>query len=509
MLKSLGNRLREEHGIALVLALMIMTVLTIVTGTAIYYTTQSEHQSSYSKASDGAYRLAEAGLNNAMAVLGGSQTNALQQSTLPSTQATASSKTYTSGTAKWWGVFNSTTRQWQLYGQGIVTNPNSNSSAVMRTVSATVNVTYSYNQPVNAQAWNYIYISGTCGSTCCDTTLSNNVQLDAPLYTDGNLCLSNNAQVREDLLSPRQAISVVVKGKTQFANNSSIGVSSSNTVTSVYLAGGCGSSLSSVHTCKAYPTSGYDPIYAGTFSTSPPNVTPPSVNWVTDGWYQNSSPGPMHPCTTSTGTPPSFDGGPSPHNTQQDLTSPYANGSIPTTVNLTPAASYTCQTSQGQLSWNASTHTLTVNGVIYIDGNVSIGDGSVDDYNGQATIYASGYATITGDVCGKRNAGGTACDLSNWNPNTEMLILAAHGNDGNGYSVVFPNNSEWEGGIYATNAINLNNNATIQGPMIAGSANFSNNVATRPFPVITSIPEGAPGNPNVYAQPNPPGSYSG
>jgi hypothetical protein len=31
----------------------------------------------------------------------------------------------------------------------------------------------------------------------------------------------------------------------------------------------------------------------------------------------------------------------------------------------------------------------------------------------------------------------------------------------------------------------------------------------RPFPVITNVPLGAPGNPNVYAQPNPPGSYSG
>jgi hypothetical protein len=112
-------------------------------------------------------------------------------------------------------------------------------------------------------------------------------------------------------------------------------------------------------------------------------------------------------------------------------------------------------------------------------------------------------------MCGKRNAAGTACDISNWNPNTEMWIIAAHGNNGSGYSVVFPNNSEWEGGIYSVNSIDLSNNATIQGPMIAGNATFSNNVSTRPFPVITSIPLGAPGNPNVYAQPNPPGSYSG
>ena len=47
---------------------LTMTVLTIVSTTAIYYSTQSEHQSSYSKSSDAAYRLAESGINNALAV---------------------------------------------------------------------------------------------------------------------------------------------------------------------------------------------------------------------------------------------------------------------------------------------------------------------------------------------------------------------------------------------------------------------------------------------------------
>jgi hypothetical protein len=372
-------------------------------------------------------------------------------------------------------------------------------------------VTFSYSQPVNAQAWNYIYISGTSGSNSCDTTLSNNVQLDAPLYVDGNLCLNNNAQVREDLLSPRDAISVVVKGKTQFSNGSSLGVSAANTVSSVYLAGGCGSSLTTTHTCKPVANGGSDPIYYGSggFSTTPPSVTPPSVDWVNDAWYANASPGPSNPCSITSGTPPSFDGGTAPQNTLQNLVAPYANGSLAATQNLTPALSYTCKTGSGELSWNATAHTMTVNGVVYIDGNVSIGDGSVDDYNGQATLYASGYVTISGSMCGKRNAAGTACDISNWNPNTEMWIIAAHGNNGSGYSVVFPNNAEWEGGIYSVNSIDLSNNATIQGPMIAGNATFSNNVSTRPFPVITSIPLGAPGNPNVYAQPNPPGSYSG
>lgn len=491
-----------------------MLVLTVATTSVILYTTSNQDGSAYSKASDAAYRLAESGINNAMATLGYSTANALSSSALPGTEATAASKTYATGTSSWWGTLNSSTRKWTLHGKGVVAKASANITNVTRTLSATMQVTYSYNQPVNAQAWNYIYLTNTGGANVCDVTLSNNAHLDAPLYIDGNLCFSNNTSIEEDLITPHIPISVVVKGKVAWANSgSSIGVSSSNTVTTVYIANGCGNSLSSVHNpCKPYPASGYDPLYVGTggfHNTNLPAVGAPAVDWVNDGWYANSSPGPDNPCTTSTGTPPSFDGGPSPNNTQQNLTSPYANGSIPSTVNLTPASSYTCKTTGGELSWDATNHIMTVKGVVYIDGNVSIGDGSVDEYNGQATLYASGYITVSGTMCGKRNATNTACDFTNWNPNTEMWILAAHGNNGSGYSIVFPNNATWEGGVYATNSIDLSNNGTIEGPIIGGSATFSNNVTARPFPVITTVPLGAPGNPNVYAQPNPPGGYSG
>jgi len=508
------KRLRNEDGIALVMALMTMTVLTIVATTTIYYTTSNQHSTSYSKASDAAYRLAESGVNNAMATLGYSTANALSPTALPSTEANASSQTYATGTAKWWGTLNTSSKMWTLYGKGFVNSPVGAGSQVTRTLTASMQVTYSYNQPVNSQAWNYIYLTNAGGANVCDVTLSNNAHLDAPLYLEGNLCFSNNTSIEEDLNTPRIPISVVVKGKVDWANSgSSIGMSSSNTVDTVWIIGGCGSSLGSPHTCVPSPTTGHDPLYVGSggfHNSAPPAVSPPTVNWVTDGWYSSSSPGPANPCTTSSGTVPSFDGGPAPNNTQQNLSAPYANGSIPSTVNLTPTgSSYTCKTPQGEMSWDGTNHVMTVKGVIYIDGNVSIGDGSVDEYNGQATMYTSGYVTVNGTMCGKRNAGNTACDFSNWNPNTEMWILAAHGNNGSGYSIVFPNNAIWEGGVYATNSIDLSNNGTIEGPIIGGSANFSNNVTIKPFPVITNVPVGAPGNPNVYAQPNPPGGYSG
>jgi len=518
VLKRVLDRLRsEERGFALVMALMTMTVLTIVSTTAIYYSTQSEHQSSYSKSSDAAYRLAESGINNAMATLGYNQTNALASASLPSTEATSSSQTYSTGTAKWWGTLDTVNRIWTLYGKGIVSNPNPNSADITRQLTATMQVTYSYNQPVNTQAWNYIYMTNKGGSNVCDVNLSNNAQIDAPVYVEGNLCFDNNTNIRQDM-TPSIPISVIVKGKVQWANNgSSIGMSTTNYIDTAYIAGGCGASLSSVHTCKAYPTfsSGYDPIYvrcATCFSTSTPTVSPPVVNWTTDGYYASASPGPTHPCTTSSGTVPLFESTTAgANNTLQNITAPNYNGSIPTNQNLTPATSYTCKTATGELSWNATTKVMTIKGVVYIDGSVTIGDGSVDEYNGQAVLYASGTITVSGKMCGKRLANNTDCDFSSWNPNTEMWILAAHGADASNNSILFPDSSgdKWEGGVYANNNLLLANNAVIEGPMIAGGTDFSNNVSIKPFPVITSVPQGTPGNPNTYAQPNPPGGYSG
>ena len=512
--RRLVARLREEHGIALVLALSAMIVLTMVATTTIYYSTTSARESNQSRASDVAYRLAEAGINNAMATLGNSNTSALSSSALPGSEATANSQTYSGGTAKWWGVLNTTTRVWSLYGKGIANGGSGSHAQAIRSLTASMQVTYSYFQPLNAQAWNYIYLTNTGGSTTCDVTLQQNVTIDAPLYVDGNLCFLNNSKIDEDLITPHLPISVVVKGKVQWASNgSSIGNSSSDTVSGVYISGGCGTSLSKVHTPCTTGGGSNDPIYPGSggFSSTTPSVSAPVVDWVNDGWYQNASPGPDHPCSTVSGTPPLFESTTrgAPYDSEQDISGLYPNGSLPTTQNLTPAYDYTCQTGYGQLSWNHTTHVMTVQGVIYIDGNVSIGDGSIDSYNGQATLYASGYITVTGSMCGKLNSAGTGCDFSNWNPNTNMWILAAHGNDGNGYSVVFPNNTVWEGGVYATNSINLLNNGSIEGPIIGGSIALNQNISLRPFPVITTVPPGAPGNPNVYAQPNPPGSYSG
>ena len=504
MLSRIVRRLgREEQGVVLVIALMTMTVLGIVTGTAIYYTTSNQTQSDYSKASDAAYRLAEAGVNNASATLGLASNNAQDQATMPSTEATALSNTYPTGTAKWWGVFNATTNIWTVYGKGIVNNPIVGAGSVTRQLSASIAVTASLTQPLNAQAWNYWFATNQGGATACDVNISNNVEVDASFYVMGNLCLSNNAKIVEDLATPRLPIVVAIQGKFGYSNGTSIGRSGTNTATEVHINGGCGSTaLTSTHTCKAYPTTGYDSIYATRFDTAGNLVTPPTVDW--SYWYTHASPGPTHPCTTSSGTYPTWD-----NNTSQDITGTIPNGSVPTSFDLTPGFDYSCSASGGSISWVASTKTLTISGAMYIDGSATVSNGAVNEYNGMGTLYLSGSLYVNGMMCGKRNAGLTDCDFSNWNPNTEMFIVGVHGVDASNEGVLLNNSSKWEGGIYTNTKVVLSNNAVIEGPVVGGTFTFSNNVTLKPFPTITVVPLGAPGNPNVYAQPNPPSGYSG
>ena len=95
------------------------------------------------------------------------------------------------------------------------------------------------------------------------------------------------------------------------------------------------------------------------------------------------------------------------------------NQSLPTVFNLTPAASYSCYTWQGQLSWNATTRTLTVVGTVFFDGSITMtttgnqpmiytGTGSggacTQTADCQAVIYASGDISINSEkLCAKLN----------------------------------------------------------------------------------------------------------
>jgi hypothetical protein len=500
LIRRLARRLSAQAGFALVLSIGSLSILTMGGMSVVVFTTSNAGTASHSRSDEFAFSLSEAGLNNALAVLGNPANNALDPDTLPSTEATASSMQYEGGTAKWWGVLDLTTAVWTVHALGLYDNPTGKSAAMIRrTLTAKVPVTPVAPQDLapNNQAWQYMFATRTGNE--CDMTLNNHVSGSSRLYANGNLCINNNADYLGEAL--------IVKGNLFVGNGSDVGSPLSlatRVETHVGGAAGCRYHNGSWHN----PCSDADHVYgkknppdwvAGV-NHIPPTIAAPTVDL--PGWYDHAVPGPAQGCGFSSGTTPVFD---------NDY--PNRNTSVPSLFDLTPASSsYTCRVGAadnpiGELSWNHLTKTLTVKGVIYIDGNVTT-TGSVNRYTGQATLYVSGTFTINGTLCGGIALG--TCDFASWNPNTTMLTVVADGNAGLApYSISLGNSAQFQGALYATSAIYLGTWARSDGPMVGSTIVLSNHVSTDPFPFITTVPPGMPGNPNVYAQPNSPQLFAG
>jgi Tfp pilus assembly protein PilX len=565
-------RLRQETGMALVMSVGMLAVLTIAGTTLVAYTTSNARSGGYSKQNELAFSLAEAGLNNAMAVLSNSSNDALKQETLPSTEATASTAAYEGGTAKWYGVLDRGLQEWTITAIGLQTNPTGPATGqVRRQLTARVPVVPTNTQTNQNPVWNYIYARAT-GSTC-DVALANNLTGQSRFYVAGNLCLNNNVGITSEYLN--------VRGNVDLANNAFVGTTSTRIETFVggncrygggsWTTPNCSGNQDGRHIFSKLMPSGNVGV-----SNEERTLTDPVANFA--HWYEHAAPGPALSCTSSSGTPPTFDGNyPTKDNSAGTFeltpassyacrvgpsawtTLPSALNATQTTINVSSATGFpgtsfririddeymtvtggfgtttwtvtrgvngstaashiASQTvtwddsdAAGMLVWNATTKTLTVKGTIYIDGSASITNGFVNTYNGQSTIYLSGvfYINNSSKLCG--GVSGSDCAFAEWNPNYEMLTVATDGSGGLagvGNGILLSNNGTYQGGLYATNDVEFANNARSDGPVVGRTVKFANNVQNDQFPTIVEVPTGQPGNDIVRAQPKPPQKFAG
>lgn len=483
-------RLRDERGISMIASLGVLAVFSTATMATVGYSLSNDRASSVSRTEVLAHSLAEAGLNNAMATLSNPSSDALDANLLPE-RTTA----YDGGSVTWSGVLSGNT--WTLTATGRASNPQGgNLSDSVHTLSVTSVVQSALTQPLNNMAWNYMYATKTGDPDGCDETLANSVEIDTPMYVHGNLCLQNSASVTEGPL--------VVKGAVYLFNSSHIG-SPAAPINELHGAQGCKASSNPLHLpCRNGSPSAGDNVWASTITSAPPAIDPPAADF--PGWYAaadtiNSS----SDCTTLIGTPPTFDG-----NGVRD-------SSVTTVQNLTPAGSYTCRKVVGgattaELSWNSSTRTLTVRGVVFIDGSATVANGEINRYDGHASLYLSGTFVMGNStkLCALDN--GSDCTFEGWDPNTEMLVIVTGGQGGEagtGVGVSLANSVQLQSALYATYGIKLGNSVRVEGPMVASEIMIVNSIESYDFPFISTVPIGTPGNPNVYAQPQAPRNYIG
>jgi len=512
----------DQDGVALVLTMLTMLVLTISLTTVIFLAAAGARDAHRTNAGQKAYGLAESGINNALAVLvenydrgtvgafpGISTLLPARQTVYGSGSCTAPVDNCVTWSGTLAGPLVSTPTapwkyEWQLTATGSVRNPTGpGAAAVSRTATAVVPVVI----PPSSQAsgtgpLNFLYSGG-------DMWFQNSVHVKAPLYVTGDLHLESTAAV--DGAAQRAAI-----GRDLYLKSSQnqIGLTggSDPKVAELHVVHQCSSKKTpALHDCGPSnaewdadnlfatvhdnvippgppPFISYIPKltccapFGGTIAPAGPPSGPPDTTSNLGYWYQNADLGPLSPCTTSTGSPPKFDTGSGLPDNSIDWSA------TPTTViNLTPGASYTCKstagsTTLGELSWNASTNLLTVKGTIFIDGSITIAPGGTARYTGAATIVASGTFGMKGnDICATHPGYTGACDYtatSPWDPNQSALVIVADGaagagnaqgqgsdfNTGEGIEL---KSAGFQGALIANHAVRTETTATMQGPMIS------------------------------------------
>ena len=495
------KKLREESGIALVMALSITVVLIIFVSSMISYTSQGSRNSNVSRSRLTAQTISESGIATAASIINKAAsatdptllgcTASGINSVLPCTDIAIA---VPGGTAYVHGLYSQVGNAgtWTISSYGSVVNP-TGSANLTKSVTATMSIVGG-GQSNNISVWNYVYSTSPNGGGCEVDQTGNGAVIDVPIFVTGDLCLSaDGSAIKENLANGGQKIDVRVLGKlVMSAPTATVGTSSAY-VTSGLISGGCTTSTGGTgHTCTTA-----DKYYVTT-TDSAITASPPTVDFT--GWYQNASPGPKHACNTGTLAASKFDS-----NTTMDGTTPV--------FDLTPSTSYTCTTTAGgALSWDSTTKVLTIAGTIFFDGNV-VSSSTAAKYHGKATIYVNGTFTMSASSASLRagcpaspatitKACAFASTAKEWDPNLDNLIIATAAKNNSNAIALTGNgvNVQAEFLCDSTSTANLQGD-TLQheGAFICGKFLWGQNIQLMPLPSITQLPPGAPLPPNAPA----------
>ncbi|HEY2373240.1 MAG TPA: hypothetical protein VGH82_11970 [Gaiellaceae bacterium] len=523
------KRFRSEDGIALVMALGITVVLIIFVAGMITLTSSGGRAAQLSAGDVQSRQYSDAGLNTAYSILenqltvsggnpaaanllgcngvtGAADTNGPSNCTTPSPKVicvTASSGCsagdigsvsvygFYSGTNP--ATYNSVTvpaSTWLITSTGYSRNPNTG-SAMAKTETATITVN-PLNSGAVAAVWNHIFLTAPLvPNTCSASFAGNNMTITDPLYVIGNLCITGQNTTIQETTQP---VDLMVGGKLILSGSGTSAGTSSKSLTSGVVAGGCNTTgvANAGGTCNS--TTHY---YVTGTDTWVDAKAPVQLASDIASDYTNFDPGPNHFCASGSGLgSTAFDG---------DGVQNGTNASF----ELTPSSSYTCLSQNGgattgQLSWNNSTKVLTVNGSIFLDGPMTISQSGT--YSGSAVLEVAGAITFNGNstkLCAENPCNTAAGAWQGTSGNNSMLTLVSLVT-GNASAVQFTDNSQtFQGSLWTQPTSGLHfvkNGVTVEGPMSLGSFDASfNNATFIPLPLITNMPVGAPLPPNTGA----------
>jgi hypothetical protein len=514
--------LREEEGVALVLAIISMLVLTVMLTMVLFMTAAGARDAHRSNAGQKATALAEAGINNALAVL---NANYPGVTIYPgdSTLLPARTTTYPTGSVTWSGTLvNVPTNpdgwkwQWELTALGTVRNPTGPSAAnVVRTVTAVVPVVIPDSTSVapGTTATDWIYGLN-------DVTFGQSVNVAAPVYAGHDVILENSATISETipatLTKPARPNRIAVGHNLSLVNpQNTVGhvngtASPANDLAEIHVVNQCLSkSNPSPHACVWGSTDKiwgvvHNNVIPPDYLTAPTLTCCSPIAWAApaDGashpgnpsymgfWYLNAGLGPKTPCATSSGTPPRFDTvSGTPDNTINQ--SAYAMGSP---FDLT-GATYNCTSADGKtkLAWDGTN--LTIKGTVFIDGSAKSTSTNAK-YVGKGTIVLSGLYSMDNNtmLCVNADCGGGSPPTP-WDSDTTALAIVADGIDPSTGDSIDIKKGKFQGLLLGNGNLDASVSGTlVVGPMVSvyGSVRAGQS-GTLQFPPVAFASSGTDG----------------
>ena len=458
-----GRLVHDEQGIALVIALFTMLVLSITTAALLVVVAVNHRSSLVSANQRKAFGLAEVGLAYAEGRVYGAAAAHQTPLTAPTTV------NQDGGTVTYWASVAGDGHTWTMYGRGLY-------QGIERDVTAQANVP----SPVTVEdtgVWNYLYSDSTNGS--CPTTISGSTTVSVPTFVRGNLCLQSSFTGSQLGVGGN----LVVSG-----GNGGVGTVTSP-INQLTVAGTCDGVASGTGLCDG----AHSPIYAKSVSSSLPfTVGLPPLDLPTSYSTANPGPGAGHACQTGSNTPtPFFD---------NDGT---LNNSLGN-ANLFPNSWYDCVNGSNEIKWCPSVDaahgcsaadTLFVDGTFFFDGNLNLQGNTHVKYTGLGTIYVTGTISTSGNfsICGSATCG------ADWDTSTAALVfVAACWANADGSSLVtskcvnYGGNNTMQVATYCKTNYFIAGTATNWGPVLADTLSLNGNMSELiPFKVM---PPGTPTN---------------
>jgi Tfp pilus assembly protein PilX len=492
----LPSRLRDESGIALVMALAIILVLTVLVTSTLAFTSSNSRDASLKQSGQSAYSLAEAGLSQAEAQLyqhyydssGNPQNFAtvydptwFTGAGIPSSQQSPSSTapcTSTSSCMSWgpqsWTATGSVNVKGVLVLQGTGRVPNPTGAAQLtRTVTDKIYVELLPQYVPPPSYWTELYTGATGTPGGCDLQLGQTVNANAPIYVAGDLCLTSAASIEGT------AVTLKVQGNIRLQNGGA-DIGKTTRVTSVQVGQGCVKSNNGSYVKPCPINTSTTQIWDNSGRTTAPAPaieTLPAVDWAGVASEQAAS---TVSCTNGVSMSSA-------------------------TFYLTPASGpgstgYTCTVKDGvsggtvgSITYNSAAHTVALYGFLYFSGNLDLSNSTPVTYTGITSFFVAGTVTAAnGTVLCVHVASGT-CDTANatntsspdyWDTTKSVLILESQG-------LISSTNLNFQGGMYSATEINLGGGqGGTQGPLVSPQLIIpgqSLNLSFPNFPFIESF----------------------